>query len=62
MRSRMVDQGPEYDRKVILTMVGLALRQGLVTAGKDTVYTATIKGVTMGELPIGDFRITVERL
>lgn len=58
----MIDRGPEYKKFICNTMVGLALKSGLMTASKSKAYIVDLKGYSIGDLPMGDFRITVERI
>lgn len=55
-------EGPRREQLVVASMVGLALQKGLLTAPKRVVYTVTASGYKLKGIPIGDFRVTVERL
>ena len=55
-------EGPSRDKLVICSMIGVALKSGLLTADRNTKYEAYLENATFHELPVGNYKVTVERL
>ena len=55
-------EGINRDKLIVCSMIGLALKNGLFIAGRHTSWTATLENATFHGLPVGDYKVTVERL
>lgn len=55
-------EGTQSDNWAISTVVGVALKNGLLTKPKDFKYQVFLRGHKYKGLGVGNYKVTVERI